>query len=244
MAELGENRNLHAAIRPDGFVVCCDGAGQPVVPDFVPYVAPDAAPTPIPEPPMPSTPDHRFVLDAVNRDHPELLRENTHESCGLFTELAVLALHAIDEGWGHVSKPADGRNAYQGHAVDAVKYRSTGQVVDIIRGAGDRHPTETDWGFQPSRSDEPWMAPRMPQDDPGSPPDDDPDLPPVCQCEALQGRLDSLERAVAAQAEVIAALDTLVLDLRTAPPRQYVATVDVGRTLGHTHRVQVKIDPV
>lgn len=250
-ARLGENRNLHSSIRPDGFVVCCDGQGRLIVPEWEPYAtAPQPLPNPDPEedPPMPTTPDHSFVVQAVNRDHPDLLRANTHESAGLFTELAVLALHAIDPSWGHIQKPA-GRNAYRGHAVDAIKYKKTGQVIDILTNAGDGPGlSRVTWQEKPSREDEPWMAPTMPQDDPGDTQVPDPTPTPCPDCQALLGRLESLERAFADFKDRVATnaarIDEILLDLQTRPAPKYVASVDVGRTLGHTHRVSVKIDPV
>jgi hypothetical protein len=265
----GENRNLNPQILVlDGIINLVWFDRALLIPqkrqirftdpmeDLAPPAIPVPTPTPLPEPtPVPTTPDHRFVLDAVNRDHPELLRENTHESCGLFTELAVLALHALDGQWGHVRKPADGRNAYNGHAVDAIKYLTSGQVIDIISGAGDRVPTGPAWGPTGSREDEPWMAPTMPQDDPREPIPDEPDLPPACQCEALLGRLESLERLVQvheadliAQGHRFARLERDLFNLANQPPRQYVAEVSVEEVRpnpfrAHSHRVEVKINP-
>lgn len=56
----------------------------------------------------------------------------TKEGCGRFTEACAAALHHVDAGFGHLRK-RPGQNQWNGHAVDAVLYRQTGQSVDIIR---------------------------------------------------------------------------------------------------------------
>lgn len=114
-----------------------------------------------------STPNHRHVVEQVARDFPELLRRNTREDAGEFTERAVLALAAVDPGWGHIRK-SPGQTQHNGHAEDAVLYRPTMEAVDILSMAGARSlaadhadfgkPAKVDWSVVDSGG-QAWMAP-------------------------------------------------------------------------------------
>lgn len=55
----------------------------------------------------------------------------THDGGGLFTEACARALHAQDPAFGHLRK-TPGHNQFNGHAVDSVLYKPTGQSIDLI----------------------------------------------------------------------------------------------------------------
>jgi hypothetical protein len=80
-----------------------------------------------------SIPNHFEVVRRVFEDGRFDL--STKEGCGRFTEACAVALHRIDGEFGHLRKrPA--QNQYNGHAVDALLYRATGQTVDLIISSG------------------------------------------------------------------------------------------------------------
>lgn len=59
---------------------------------------------------------------------------STREGCGAFTEACALALHALNAEFGHLQKQPE-QNQWNGHALDAVLYKATGQTVDLILSA-------------------------------------------------------------------------------------------------------------
>lgn len=110
-----------------------------------------------------STPNRFEIVQRVFAEHRDLARENTGASCGRLTEHVAIALSEDDDGWGLLSK-SPGQNQFNGHAVDAVIYKATQQVVDVIAGAGAREDGENQdaaptWIEQPKRPDNNWMAP-------------------------------------------------------------------------------------
>lgn len=123
-----------------------------------------------------SVPDHRRIVEQVFAGGGYTL--TTKAGAGLFTEAAAVALHAADSNWGHLLKP-EGRTHVvdaQGnrHAVDVVLYKSTGQIVDIISGAGDPG-ARLAWSVGPEGEygDGEWYAPvgsGAPPLEPPSPP--------------------------------------------------------------------------
>lgn len=120
-------------------------------------------PQPTPEPqPMPDieslTATVRRAVETINTAAPKLLRENTTESCGIFTEHVVNYLANSDPRFGHVGK-SSGQTNYRRHAVDAVMYRDPKQVWDIIGGA-ENHPHAGSPQANPvDHGGQPWMAP-------------------------------------------------------------------------------------
>ena len=86
-----------------------------------------------------SVPDHRAIVEQVFAAGGHDL--TTKAGAGRFVEAAAAALHAVNVNWGHLRKPAGRTHVVdaQGnrHAVDVVLYRLTGQIVDIIRDAGE-----------------------------------------------------------------------------------------------------------
>jgi hypothetical protein len=149
----------------------------PIVTQAQPAPAPAPKPVPTPEPKPVSTPNRLDIVNAVAGQHPELVKLNTKDACGQLTEYIALALHAADPGWGLLSKSA-GENNYRGHAVDAVIYQPTQQVIDLMSGAGDRdlltpqstaqqrkdfdHDIRVKWSEVGKRAENNWMAPIQP----------------------------------------------------------------------------------
>lgn len=116
-----------------------------------------------------STPNDLGIALAVAAQHPELTRLNTSEACGRLVEYIALAMNAHDANWGLLSK-APGEHQFNGHAVDAVIYRATQQVIDLMSGAGDRDPNSgvpvdeqfdirVKWEETGKRDGNNWMAP-------------------------------------------------------------------------------------
>jgi len=138
------------------------------------------------DPPL-QTPNDAGIVIATDQAHSELLDRNRHEDACRFTHLAALNLNAHDSQWGMLTKPP-GQNGCDikggRYAVDAVIYKATQQVVDIISGAGDEVPAVTTWGFQPKRPDNHWALPPDAEEPPPPPPDD------------LEERVEALEKAV------------------------------------------------
>lgn len=102
------------------------------------------------------------ALIEVDAARPELLRKNTHESCGQFLYFACLALNnGTHEPWGLLSKersengvtwPNDVRTSH-----DAIIHKGTQEVFDIISSAGAGSPTTPSWtGPQPKRPHNVW----------------------------------------------------------------------------------------
>jgi hypothetical protein len=134
---------------------------------------------------MPETPEERLarltdqvwtVVKAVNGANPNLLRENTTESCGTFTELVVEVLHEqVNANYGHVKKTG-AQTQYRGHAVDALMYRDPKQVWDIIGGAENHPQAGTAQANPAEHGGQGWLDP----DDlviPGTPPAPQPPTP-------------------------------------------------------------------
>jgi hypothetical protein len=214
---------------------------------------PPSPPPPDPEPePNPVSIPNRFdAVKAADSMFPHLLKTNTAESCGEFTERVVLALHAADPNWGHVGK-RPGQTQHNGHAVDAVMYKTVpDKAIDIIGGA-ENHPTPgTPAWMEVTSGGQPWMAP-VPVGD--TPPDPEPDPPPsgddwkqeaqairelvrALRLEVL-GQLERLQvcegKADGAQSAGLIAYQKLVTieeRLRKGLPVQG----NIGRSLGHAH---------
>jgi hypothetical protein len=207
-----------------------------------------AAPTPTPEPPAPSpmTPDHSAIVAALHREHPALLTENSVESAARFTRLAALRLNAHDPEWGLLTKTPGEKNV-DGFAIDAVIYRKTQQVVDIIGSAGDGPGTGyLTWGFQPKRDFNHWAQPTPVEDTPTPTPTPTP--VPECKCDALQAQLDAQAFKIAAQDAEIAALKNRITAIteRPAPEFELVSDKDgveftTGRSFAHSHSIRLRL---
>ena len=72
---------------------------------------------------------HRVVEEIFNRGGWDL---TTKAGDGVFTEAVLQALLDIDPAWCHLRKTGS-QNQWNGHAVDAVLYRTLGWSVDLIR---------------------------------------------------------------------------------------------------------------
>jgi hypothetical protein len=162
-----------------------------------------------PEEPTVSIPDHFHIVQDVNARFPVLLDHNTQETCGEFTELVVLALHAIDSNWGHVGK-RPGQTQYNGHAVDAVMYRTVpDKAIDIIGGAENPFANGTPAWMEVPSGGQPWMAP-VPVDD-VTPKPEEPKPQPAkdwsAEIAALSQRVEAAEQsATAAQSAALIAI--------------------------------------
>jgi hypothetical protein len=157
-----------------------------------------------------TVPDYSHVI----RDEAERFGPLTsHERCGQFTEHCAPILFRLDANFGHLKKDP-GRTQYNGHAVDAVLYKATGQAVDIIGAsklASPERPGTPTWGVDiPRYSDADWMAPAaLPSGDeeggvnppkPQKPPVPPPVVPvPVCQCAEVLEAVDAIYAKLNAQ---------------------------------------------
>jgi hypothetical protein len=166
--------------------------------------------SPDPEPPV-SIPDHSIVVRNVDSWYPHLLRENTKESCGEFTERVVKALHGVDPHWGHVGK-RPGQTQHNGHAVDAVMYRTVpDKAVDIIGGAENPFANGTPAWMEVPSGGQPWLDPADIEDAPKpEPPKPEPPKPTEdwgAKIAALSQRVEAAEQsAVAAQSAALIAV--------------------------------------
>lgn len=137
------------------------------------------------------TPNRLEVAQHIAAQHPDLVQANTTQACGTLIEFIAKALHAEDADWGLLSK-SPGEHQFNGHAVDAIIYRKTQQVIDLMSGAGDRDPDSgvnpqdqfeirLKWGLVGKRPNNNWMDPRsdvvVSPPDPPTPPD--PPAPPT-----------------------------------------------------------------
>jgi hypothetical protein len=197
-----------------------------------PAPAPVPVPQPTPEPKPVATSNRLDIVKAVAGQHPDLVKLNSKIACGILTEHIAEALHASDPGWGLLSKSA-GENNYRGHAVDAVIYQPTQQVIDLMSGAGDRdllrpdssasdraafdHDIRVKWDEVGKRAGNEWMAPIRPDGEvvtiPPVP------LPPVVDYPAPAPVVDlaPLQNELAALAARNALLEARVLALESKP---------------------------
>lgn len=110
-----------------------------------------------------SIPNKREIVERVDREHPHLLRQNTKATCTEFLWRAVDALHDEDENFGLLTKSqGENHTIIAGHrvAVDAVAYKGSDEVVDIMRGAGDGPGTGgVAWGVDERRPSNQWLDP-------------------------------------------------------------------------------------
>jgi hypothetical protein len=79
------------------------------------------------------------------------------EACHAFTRLVACSLAKADANWGLLTK-APGENNVGGYAVDAIIYRATNQVVDII-GSNESPDARAGWIEVPRRETNHWAPP-------------------------------------------------------------------------------------
>jgi hypothetical protein len=180
-----------------------------------------------------STPNLEDEVVRLAARYPQLLKANTRTSCGTFTELVADELYDMDKGWGLLSKQP-GQNQYKGHAVDAIIYRPTQQVVDILSAAGAREEGDprdagVTWQHQPKRDGNEWMLPVF-VEEPGS------GVPPVPPPAAV-GLIDSrnLSFVIAAlQSDIAEALSKIAaLEARPTGGALVSARVALRTDNGH-----------
>lgn len=129
---------------------------------------------------MATVPDYSHVVRDLAATFGPL---DTHDRSGAFTELAAAVLHSHDPNFGHLRKFGS-QNQYNGHAVDAVLYKATGQAIDLIIGSAEPG-ARVGWGVEEipryTDAEKYWMAPM------GLPPgdeDEEPQQPPAHPPEA------------------------------------------------------------
>lgn len=168
-----------------------------------------------------AVPNHRTIVNGVDRDYPGLLRTNTKESAGTFTRLAAARLYKVDPNWGLLTK-GPGENQWQGYAVDVVIHRAENTVVDIITDAGSGKTTVPGWlvhdpGTRPTNH---WAPPVMiadPQAGDEPPPTPPPSTPPPMDAELKSLLKQLIASQDAATAAITALLTRLNEPLRVIP---------------------------
>jgi hypothetical protein len=123
-----------------------------------------------PKEPVVDVPNRFDLVQAVfNRGGHDL---KTKDGCGRYTEACAAALYAVDPRFGHLKK-RPGQNQVNGHAVDAVLFKATGQAVDIISDS-ESDQAKPAWGVDiPRYTAADWYAPSGVVIPPDDPPDDD-----------------------------------------------------------------------
>jgi len=208
-------------------------------------------------------PNRRAVVDEVYASAPYDL--TTKGGCGCFTEQVAFVLNAREPGdWFHLKKRG-GQNQWNGHAVDAVLYK-TGYAVDII-GSSESPNAKPSWHVDKADDGGPRYANQpelyiVPTAGcvPGGGPTPGPDPEPPTPDPALEQRVARLEQTVAQQGAAIeilqrqllelqiryTVLEERVLVLEQAPPPplpELVAEGTTGRIFGHAHGVRLAVKP-
>lgn len=221
-----------------GRSVSLDIATQPRVhlAAAAPPVQPPAPPAPPPKEPH-VTPNHLDDVEQLATEHPDLIKANTRDAAGQFTEFAAkrLATKYPAEKWGLLSK-TPGENQYNGHAVDSVICGVTNQVIDLMSGGGDRselrpdmtpeqravfdHDIKLHWNEVPKRDNNNWMDPGVstsetPVPDPGTPPPPPP--APTVDLSAVLAAIAALKAGQEAQLEWMKNIDEQLDALRVKP---------------------------
>lgn len=109
-----------------------------------------------------TVPDYRHVVLARAASFGAL---TSKERCGQFIEAVVADLFALDDNFGHLRK-FGAQTQYNGHAVDAVLYKATGQAIDLITAsklASPQTPAQPAWSVETEAhytdADRYWLAP-------------------------------------------------------------------------------------
>jgi hypothetical protein len=108
-----------------------------------------------------STPNRIDVGQAVDRLYPELLQQNTKATCVEFRQRVAAELYRQDGNWGELTKRPGENQGEDGRAVDAVIYRPTMQVVDIVVDGGSERPTRPGWAETGRRQGNDWAVPTL-----------------------------------------------------------------------------------
>jgi hypothetical protein len=106
-----------------------------------------------------STPNRIDVGQAVDRLYPDLLAQNTKATCVEFRQRVAAELYRQDGNWGELTKRPGENQGEDGRAVDAVIYRPTMQVVDIVVDGGSGRPTRPGWAETGRRQGNDWAVP-------------------------------------------------------------------------------------
>lgn len=105
-----------------------------------------------------TAPNMTYILNQVYAQNapngqPWDLREHNSQAAngrGMFTEVAVRAMHDVDARFGHVRKDP-GQNQYNGHSVDAVNFKNddgvTAEIIDIVAGTESPGSENIMWGW-------------------------------------------------------------------------------------------------
>lgn len=115
--------------------------------------------------------------------------KTSKEACGQFTRLAACTL--APEGFGLLTKNP-GENQVAGFAVDAIIFKTTNQVIDIIS-QNESPNASPGWSEVPKRSGNNWAAPV------GCGPVDPPPPPPPPPPSEVEARLKAIEEVNRAQ---------------------------------------------
>jgi len=120
-------------------------------------------------------------------------------ACHAFTRLVACALSA--DGFGLLTKNP-GENNVDGYAVDAIIYRSTNQVIDLIS-ASESASASVQWGEVPRRDGNNYAAPIGCSVTPPLPPPVDPPAP-----SASAATADLQQQQLALLLQIVAKLET------------------------------------
>lgn len=112
------------------------------------------------------TPPGKSTLPNYKHMVAKIYSEGTYDlkikaDCGRFTHNVCVAMHAIDENFGHIAK-SPGQNRWntngRDHAVDAIMHFETGEVFDII-GSNSSPKAHFIWHFAGYTDKKKWYAP-------------------------------------------------------------------------------------
>lgn len=212
--------------------------------DQRPDPVPDPDPDPLPNPPeVEVVPDYSPTVQTVYRvTQPDL---STKEGCGKFTEDVAVAIHNADPEFGHLKK-RPGQNQYNGHAVDAILYKKTGQAIDIIA-SSESADARPGWMVDvPRYSEADWIEPSStvpaPVPDPLPPP---PDLGPILESiDALEASLAALEDDLVNVTHVVQSQQLAIDSLARLLKRRMRVKGSTSRAWGHGHSVELEVENV
>ena len=161
-----------------------------------------------------SAPNHSSVLAGLDAR----FNLSTHDGAGQYTEAAAWVLSQRDRNWGHIAK-SGAQKQYNGHGLDAVMYRITGDVIDLIINAGGPGVASPSWQEKEPTDTSLWR----PAFDPGTPdpspppPPPPPPLPPP-DVKPLESKIVELQSAVARLHALVEHLSAIVQARVDNPP--------------------------
>jgi hypothetical protein len=229
---------------------------KPVV--VVPPPPPPPPPSPSEEEPDVDIPDHSEVVRQVDREFPHLLQKNTRETVKEFYWRAARRLYEKDPKWGMLSKksPENGQEIPgAGYvAMDAVTYKGTERIRDIISGAGDETPTKPTWGDDGKRPSNVWVEPppypgqEEPQPEPEPEPEPPSNIEQILESHqqtliVLAEGMDNLIREFKDLGEQFHAVKTQVAQLQGYIKRGDTVELEgrTGQSFGHSHPMNIKV---